>query len=116
MRDEPIKEVDTRTMLDMKFGKGTYQAIGADCQRLREGCEKTQRSKTTRERHPLGTLVMQIPAILVMQDTLKGHEFWFTDDGQKRLATFWNEFPAMRRVETKTNPFGKTGFFARSHK
>jgi len=116
MKERSVSEVDTDTMLEMKFGKGAAQIIAKDCRRARKNCQETQRSMLARKRHPIGTLVMQIPAVLVMQDTLKGPEFWYSEEGRKRLATFWEEFPDMRRVETKGNPFGKTGFFTRSKK
>lgn len=114
MSEKPVKELDTDTLLRVKYGKGAVDAISKDCRKQRKLCEETQESKIARNRHPLGTLVMQLPAVLFFADTLKDKSFWQSEDGKKRLALLWEEFPDCRRVKTKTNPFGKTGWAPRT--
>jgi hypothetical protein len=116
MSEDPVKEVDTDTLLRLKYGKGAKEAFAKDCRQQRKVCEDVQSSFHAADRHPLGKLMMQLPAALFFADTLKSPDFWQSEDGKKRLALLWDEFPDCRRAKVKgnRNPFGKTGFTPRT--
>ena len=116
MAEKTSVGLDADPLLRVRYGKGAKEAIAKDSRKRRKDFTEAQESKTNRKRSAMGHLMMQLPAAMFFQDALKAENFWQTEDGKKRLALLWEEFPDCRRIKTRDNrnPFGKTGWAPRT--
>ena len=116
IKEKTTVGLDADTLLRIRYGPGAKEAIAKDSRQQRKRFEEAQESKANRKRSALGHLMMQLPSAMFFADTLKTEAFWQTEDGKKRLALLWEEFPDCRRIKTRDNrnPFGKTGWAPRT--
>lgn len=111
MKDSnPFKNLNVQQLFKKvgpRGAKGQNYGTLEECQRiLREDGKifrDAQKLKAARERSPHGTLVMQIPYVMFMQEFVKDPNFW---KDPNNLARYWETFPDMRMVDTKgKNPW-----------
>ena len=103
-KDDPWVKTDEKGLICHFRGPGVYEEYQKFLRRESKELQRAQDSRLAKERSPLGTLVMRIPADIFFGDksVVRGEP--------DALARVWDKYEDFRMVRPKDgrNPFGKT--------